>query len=101
MADSRMTDQLNQLRKDHRELKKALIEMAGKVGLAINALDEAMKEPESSRRGKKVASALNYLDMGNDMIMHITLDWGWRKIANFKKKIIADAMLKQKARGGK
>lgn len=93
-----MTDLLNQQRKDHRELKKALIEMAGKVGLTIYALDEAMKEPESSRRGKRIAAILNYLDMGNDMIMHITLGWGWRKIANFKKKIIADNMLKLKAR---
>lgn len=94
-----MTDLLNQQRKDYRELKKALIEMAEKVGLSIYALDEVMKEPESAKRGKRVAAILNYLDMGNDSLMHITLGWGWRKIANFKKKIIGRAMLK-KARGG-
>lgn len=49
-----MTDLLNQQRKDYRELKKALIEMAEKVGLSIHALDEVMKAPKPQEHSDQV-----------------------------------------------
>ena len=93
-----MTDLLNQQRKDHRKLRKALIEMAGKVEQSIYALDEIMKQPAGDKRGKEIASVLNYLNMGNDSMMHFTLGWGWLKIDNFKKKVIADVNVKAKVK---
>ncbi len=75
--------------KEGHKYKKALEELAGKVVESLAALDKVMKEHESPNRGRRVAKIANYLAMANDIAMHFELDWGFKKMDNFKKKITA------------
>ena len=72
--------------KEARKYKGALAELVGNVERSIAAFDDVMKEPSTNRRGKKIATILNFLDMANDGAMHFGLDWGFKKIENFKKR---------------
>ncbi len=74
------------LTKEGRAYKKALEKLCGQVEQSVSALDAIMKGPSTYSRGKNLAKIRNFLDMANDSALYFGLHWGWKKIANFKRK---------------
>jgi hypothetical protein len=44
------------------------------------ALKKAMRLPETSKRRKRIVDIMTYLAIGNQLAMHNTLGYSWKKI---------------------
>jgi len=76
--------------------KKYLKDLTETVAVCLSALDHVMKGPSTVERGKTIAKISNHLDMGNDAAMHFGLGYGFKKIANIKKRLIRNRWLKMR-----
>lgn len=52
--------------REAKRYKKALKDLSDAAWTALRAIDRIMKEPESNRRGKMIAEAMNGLEFAND-----------------------------------
>lgn len=75
-----MTEQeIKSLEKAERELRKALKGHCEFIRAFLNFLDVEMKKPSTELRGKRIAEAMNQLEMSNDRIRYGTLGVDFRK----------------------
>jgi len=88
--------ELKELRKENRELKKYLGNCAAVIADTLSALDAAMKKSSTEDRGKGIAAACNVLEFANDSLMHFGLKFDFRKMNKIKKRWDA---LKESRRG--
>ena len=84
MTESEM--ELKRLRRENRELKKYLRNIANAVAQSIAALDGAMKETESRQRGERIGAVVHALEFTNDSLMHFGLEMDFRAINKTKKQ---------------
>lgn len=89
LAELREARKKAELVKDSKELKKhkkdSLL-FVGHVYQFITWLDAEMKKPSDQERGKRIAHALNALEMSADRFSHFTLDQSFPSIAKLKGK---------------
>lgn len=69
-----------------KKLQKDSLLFAGHVYQFINWLDAEMKKPSDQERGKRIANALNALEMSADRFSHFTLSQSFEAIAKLKGK---------------
>lgn len=74
-----MIDDLKEAKKHGRALEKALKELTYSTGVFLRQLDEAMKQPESAKRGETIASLSNNLEYARDRVRYFTLGIDFRK----------------------
>lgn len=74
-----MQDDLTELKRENRKLKKYLRELTKEVREQIKNLDTIMTEPTSFERGKKIAFCLDALEMANDSARYFGLGLDFRK----------------------
>lgn len=67
------------LKRDAKKYRKHLVDLTAAVKYALSALDNIMKGPSTSDRGKRVAAVCNALEMTNDRARYFGLDVDWRK----------------------
>ena len=80
---------LKQARGDSKALKKLhkdSLLFAGHVYQFIVWMDEEMKKPSDNERGKRVAKALNALEMSADRFTHFSLKQSFDEIKKMKHK---------------
>jgi len=78
--------ELKELRKENRELKKYLSNHAQIIADTLSALDATMKGPSTVERGQTIAAACNMLEYANDSLMHFGLKMDFRKMNKIKKR---------------
>ena len=66
-------DECHRLRKESREYKKHLKQLADATQIFITGLDAVMKEPSTVERGKEIALLSNNLDYAKDIAKHFGL----------------------------
>ena len=64
--------------RERRKLKRALKELSAAVTVALRTIDQVMKEPEGELRGKRIAAAMNALEMANDQARYFHLGVNFR-----------------------
>lgn len=72
--------------KELKKHKKDSLQFVGHVYQFINWLDAEMKKPSDEGRGKRIAHALNALEMCTDGYSHFTLDQSFAAISKLKGK---------------
>jgi len=72
--------------REYLKYKKYLTSLTADVCKCLRLIDMEMKTPSSVDRGKRIAQICNALEMQNDQAMYFGLRFGFRKIANIKKK---------------
>lgn len=61
-----------------RKLKQHLRDLSDAVTAHLSALDAAMKQPESAKRGRTIAKLANDLDLANDRVRYFALGVDYR-----------------------
>lgn len=72
--------------REHKKLKKDSLQFVGNVYQFINWLDAEMKAPLNKEREKRIAKAVNELEMSADRFSHFTLSQSFEQIAKTKRK---------------
>jgi hypothetical protein len=85
-------------RREAKKQKKRLKSLTACVSAVLDAVDEIMREPESEKRGRKIALIMNILDIENDAARYNELGVDWRKDKK-KARPNAFATLKQMYEG--
>ncbi len=82
-------EQNKQVIKTTRDLKKLQNDgfaLATNIYIVIKWFDEEMKKPSDNERGKRIAKALNELEMCTDRFAHFTLKQSFEEIKKMKNK---------------
>ena len=78
-------DELKQLQKENRALRKHLDNLTKHICVHIYNIDTIFKAPIDERAQEKIAKSINALDLANDQVMHFGLDYTFTKINKRKK----------------
>lgn len=79
--------ELKKLKKAEREQRKALKDHCEFVRLFVNFLDSEQQKPSTELRGKRIAEAMNQLEMANDRIRYGVLGVDFRKDKPSRRKM--------------
>lgn len=71
--------ELKEAKKRIKALETALKELTYSTGVFLWQLDEAMKQPESNKRGGIIAELSNRLEIARDRVRYFTLGIDYRK----------------------
>lgn len=98
-----MTDaEIKHLKRQNRELRKALKELVGQAVVAAECVDYLMGyTPSDVTRGRRIASALNALDLAIDTAAHFGLSLSFARIARTREKARKLAAATYTEKGGK
>lgn len=68
--------------------RKHLVELTKDVAAFIKIMDSLIQSPSTPERGKRIARAVNQMEILNDSALHFGLGMSFRRINTMKERLV-------------